>query len=57
VLGFVLGTVNKNLAEQAATNPAMANQPAMSGAMSGPPHVFGELSGIYRRPRRVDVLD
>lgn len=47
VLGFVLGTVNKNLAEQAATNPAMANQPAMSGAMSGPPHVLAVNLAVF----------
>ena len=40
----MLGAVNKNLAEQAATDPAVANQPAMTGAMSGPPRVLAYVN-------------
>ena len=47
MLGYVLGAVNKNLAEQAATNPAMANQPAMTGAMSGPPRVLAVNLAVF----------
>ena len=43
----MLGAVNKNLAEQAATNPAMANQPAMTGAMSGPPRVLAVNLAVF----------
>ena len=69
MLGYVLGTVNQNLAAQAATNPAMASNPALAqGAMSGPPHVLavnlavftavqGGLTAIIKKANRFSEIE